>query len=152
MSGETFAGKNVYLFVYTSSLSHSNTNSPSGFWRRLAPPPPPTHTHKEPPPLETPICRILLMYTVFYCTSTQKLQERMSTLQKADMPPTTKDKWAKVLQPNVMSSEESAAESEDVFIKPIPWRAECVNSFFMQLDEKRMERKHLRPRGSASRG
>lgn len=57
------------------------------------------------------------------------------------MPSATKDKWAKVLQPDTMSSEESDTDSEDVFIKPIPWRAECVNSFFLQLDEKRMERK-----------
>ena len=40
-----------------------------------------------------------------------------------------------------MSSEESSGESDDVFVKPLPWRAEIVNKFFTELDAKVMEKK-----------
>lgn len=52
-----------------------------------------------------------------------------------------KEKWKKVLQSDLMSSEESSTESDDVFVKPIPWRAEIVNKFFVELDAKVVEKK-----------
>ena len=47
----------------------------------------------------------------------------------------------KVLQSDLMSSEESSTESDDVFVKPIPRRAEIVNKFFVELDAKVEEKK-----------
>lgn len=48
-----------------------------------------------------------------------------------------KDKWAKVLVADIMSSEESDQENEDVItVTPLPWRSEKVNTFFHRLDSK----------------
>ena len=48
-----------------------------------------------------------------------------------------KDKWAKVLVADVMSSEESDSENEEMLVvKPLPWRSDKVTQFFQQLDEK----------------
>lgn len=56
----------------------------------------------------------------------------------------TKEKWSKVLIPEVISSEESENENDDsVFVKPLPWRANIVNDFFAQLDSKIMETKSV---------
>ena len=57
------------------------------------------------------------------------------------MSPKAKEKWNKVLQAEVMSSEESRPEESDMFVKPLPWRSDLVNNFFAELDEKGMERK-----------
>lgn len=57
------------------------------------------------------------------------------------MAPKAKEKWRKVLKAEMMSSEESAPESDDVFVKPIPWRSTLVNNFFEDLDTKRLEKK-----------
>lgn len=57
------------------------------------------------------------------------------------MSPKAKEKWNKVLQAEVMSSEESGPEEDDMFVKPLPWRSELVNKFFAELDEKSTERK-----------
>ena len=67
---------------------------------------------------------------------TQKLQERLSTFKKTTMPSKSKDKWMKVFRADVMSSEESCSDSEDVFVKDLPWRAEIVNTCFEELDKK----------------
>lgn len=48
-----------------------------------------------------------------------------------------KEKWEKVLTADMVSSEESDVDQPDVvFIKSLPWRADRVNDFFTQLDEK----------------
>ena len=44
----------------------------------------------------------------------QKLQERQSTLNKSPMPQKDRDKWGKVLVADMMSSEESDEENEEV--------------------------------------
>lgn len=50
------------------------------------------------------------------------------------MPQKDSDKWGKVLVAETMSSEE---ENEEVItVKPLPWRAEKVTSFFHRLDSK----------------
>lgn len=43
------------------------------------------------------------------------------------MPPKNKEKWMKVFRADVMSSEESSSDTEEVFVKPISWRADLVN-------------------------
>ena len=57
------------------------------------------------------------------------------------MPPKTKEKWSKVLLAEVMSSEESGPEEEDMFVKPLPWHSDLVNKFLAELDERSTERK-----------
>ena len=57
------------------------------------------------------------------------------------MPPKTKEKWSKVLQAEVMSSEESGPEENDMFVKPLPWRSDLVNKFLAELDDRSTERK-----------
>ena len=52
-----------------------------------------------------------------------------------------KAKWEKILRIDVISSEESATDSEDIFVKPIPWRSTLVHDFFVELDSKSMEGK-----------
>ena len=48
-----------------------------------------------------------------------------------------KEKWAKVLVPEMMSSEESDDENDDLItVKPINWRAERVTAFLHRLDSK----------------
>ncbi len=63
----------------------------------------------------------------------QKLQERTSVFEKAE------------LTPKAVSSEESTPECDDVFVKPIPWRipwrSQLVNHFFEELDTKNLEKK-----------
>ena len=56
----------------------------------------------------------------------------MSIFEKAEMTPKSKEKWRKILKSDLMSSEESASESDDVFVKPIPWRSDVVTNFFGQ--------------------
>ena len=67
----------------------------------------------------------------------QKLQERRSTLTKSAMSQKEKEKWGKVLVPEMMSSEESDVENDDVItVKPISWHAERVRAFLHRLDSK----------------
>ena len=48
-----------------------------------------------------------------------------------------KEKWGKVLVPEIMSSEESDMENDNVItVKPIDWRAERVRAFLHCLDSK----------------
>lgn len=51
------------------------------------------------------------------------------------MPPKTKEKWSKVLQAEVMSSEESGPEENDMFVKPLPWHGALTlsTSFWQSL-------------------
>ena len=77
--------------------------------------------------------KLLVNYYIF----TQKLQERRSTLTKSAMSPKEKEKWGKVLVPEMMSSEESDVENDDIItVKPISWRAERVRTFLHRLDSK----------------
>ena len=71
----------------------------------------------------------------------QKLQECTSIFQKSDLPPKTKEKWSKVLVADAMPSEESSAEADNMFVRPLPWRSDLVNTFFSELDDKSMEKK-----------
>ena len=71
----------------------------------------------------------------------QKLQERTSLLDKVDMPSKSKEKWRSIFRADVMSSEESSEASDDVFVKPLPWRAEKVTRFFTDIDEKALGKK-----------
>lgn len=58
-------------------------------------------------------------------------------MKKSTVPDKEKDKWAKVLIADVMSSEERDSDNEEILlIKPLPWRADKVTQFFQQLDEK----------------
>ena len=58
------------------------------------------------------------------------------------MSPKEKEKWKKVLVAEAMSSEESDDENEEVItVKPLPWRAEKVSSFFHRLDNKMKQSK-----------
>ena len=48
-----------------------------------------------------------------------------------------KEKWGKVLVPEMMSSEESDIENDGVItVKPIRWRTERVRTFLHRLDSK----------------
>ena len=67
----------------------------------------------------------------------QKLQERRATLTKFGMAQEEKDKWTKVLMIRMMSSEESNPKNEEIIsVKPLPWRAEKISTFFHLLDSK----------------
>ncbi len=44
-------------------------------------------------------------------------------------------KWRLVLEANMMSSEESGDEDE-LYVKPLTWRADRVNKFLMDLDDE----------------
>ena len=51
------------------------------------------------------------------------------------MPPQTKEKWNKELLAEVMSSEESGPEEDDMFVKPLPWHGALTSlaSFYFSL-------------------
>ena len=57
------------------------------------------------------------------------------------MPGKDKQKWQKTLRSDLMSSEESCSDDDDVYKKTIPWRAEIVNRFYAEIDKKSQERK-----------
>ena len=47
------------------------------------------------------------------------------------------EKWGKILVAEIMSSEESEQENEEVItVKPLPWHADKVSIFFRWLDCK----------------
>ena len=70
---------------------------------------------------------IMLVSMGYFCT--QKLQDRRSTLTKSTMSQ-KKDKLMKVLVVDMMSSEESDDENDDVItVRQIPWRTERVSTF-----------------------
>ena len=57
-------------------------------------------------------------------------------LQRSSLPPLEKEKWAKVLMPDMISSEDdNGDEDEDVFvIRPLSWHSTAVDDFFKSLD------------------
>ena len=53
-----------------------------------------------------------------------------------------RDKLAKVLVPEFMSSEDSCGSDEDtITIRPLPWRSRKVSDFFTTLSEHAQENK-----------
>lgn len=64
----------------------------------------------------------------------QKLQERQSVFSKRSYQENDRAKWKKVLQLEMISSEESS--DEKIIVKPLPWRSDKVNQFFQALDEQ----------------
>ena len=78
-----------------------------------------------------------MTFSILYFFITQKLQERRATLTKSTMPQREKDKWGKVLVAEMMSSEESDLENEDIItVKPLAWHTEKVSTFVHRLDSK----------------
>ena len=52
------------------------------------------------------------------------------------MPEKEKEKWEKVFTADIISSEESHGDDDDVVVvKCIPWRSSKVTQFFHSLDE-----------------
>ena len=76
------------------------------------------------------LCVALIIVLIYI----QKLQERSAVLEKADMPSKDKDKWKKIFRADIMSSEESSLENDDIYVKPIPWRAERIGRFFSDIE------------------
>ena len=66
----------------------------------------------------------------YFVMFVQKLQERASILNKSIMTEKTKEKWSKVLIPEVISSEEAKMK---MIVKPLPWRVKIVNDFFYSI-------------------
>lgn len=52
----------------------------------------------------------------------------------------TKEKWLKIVTNDFMSSEESA-DDDSVVIRPLSWRAPCVDHMFQKIDEFNMSKK-----------
>ena len=46
-----------------------------------------------------------------------------------------------MLVADVMSSEESGLEADDMFVWSLTWRSDLVNNFLSELDDKRIEKK-----------
>lgn len=67
------------------------------------------------------------------------MNERKSIFQKKSYEENNREKWAKVLCCEMMSSEESGEEAEGqkdcIVVKILPWRSTKVNSFMESLDE-----------------
>ena len=71
----------------------------------------------------------------------QKLTERKSRFEKSSAAQTKKqkDKWARILSPSFMSSDESDGDS--IVTKPLTWRSQLVDKFFERLDQASQEGK-----------
>ncbi len=78
----------------------------------------------------------------YYIIAIQKLHERLATLTKASGPDIEKEKWKKVLLPDVISSEESDIEDEGVIIiKLLVWCSQRVSGMFRDLDDAGQQQK-----------
>ena len=75
--------------------------------------------------------------SLFTCTLlynyVQKLQDRISTMNKCSMNEKDKKRWATVLFQDFMSSEDSHTESGTLITRPIA-RSHKLDSFFKNLD------------------
>ena len=71
----------------------------------------------------------------------QKFQDRTAVFHKLKLSAKDKEKWERVLIIEVMSSEHSCSDSDDVFIEEIPWRSQIVDTFISKLDDKVWELK-----------
>ena len=77
----------------------------------------------------------------------QKLLERNYIFDKAELAPKDKEKWRKVLKAELISSEESSQENDDVFVKHIPWRSTLVNNFSRSWTRRAWTKKQCKPTG-----
>ena len=69
--------------------------------------------------------------------SPQKLHERQSVFERRVYTSEDKGKWLKVLEPDMMSSEESDEEDPHVnLVKIVPLRADVVQDFLYDLDDQ----------------
>lgn len=74
----------------------------------------------------------------------QKLNERKAVFMKGKYSDDIeKEMWSKVLQLEVMSSEESAIEDEEevMLVKPLTWLSDSVLKFKKTLDERIVKEK-----------
>ena len=63
------------------------------------------------------------------------MQERITAIEQSDSSETAKEKWKEIIIPEMISSEESDSENEDVIIvKPLIWRSQKVMGTFRELD------------------
>lgn len=86
----------------------------------------------------------LIMPMSFPVFCVQKFQERLATFRRCSMPETEKEKWGKVFCVDMMSSEESDTENNEIIIvKSLPWRNSKVTQFFQSIDEKGTESKTI---------
>ena len=78
----------------------------------------------------------------------QKLEERIATLSKVKFTvPKDREKWEKVLTLELMSSEDSGMEDEEILVvRPLPWRSTRVDEMFDELDKKILSGKSPRSR------
>ena len=82
----------------------------------------------------------VLSYAVL-CVSLQKLQERQTIFKKRTYKKEDKEKWHKILVPEMISSEESDDDADGNgvavnVVKKLPWRSDVVREFFYDLDEQ----------------
>lgn len=72
---------------------------------------------------------------------------KKSTLSKLD-----KEKWEKVLIPDMMSSEDDDDEDGEVMIvRQLPWRSSILNNFFLKLDDQSKSQKSSQARRQMKR-
>ena len=75
----------------------------------------------------------------------QKLNEHQIIFRKRVYQEEDREKLAKVLQYDMMSSEESGDESQGqkdcIVVKTLPWRSSRVNKFMESLDERMKDEK-----------
>ena len=75
----------------------------------------------------------------------QKLKERQIVFRKRAYKEEDREKWAGVLQYEMMSSKESGEESQGqkdcIIVKSLPWQSSRVNKFMESLDERMKDEK-----------
>lgn len=73
----------------------------------------------------------------------QKLQDRTVILNRSTLSQSIKEKWEKVLIPDMMSSEDDDDDGggEAIIIRQLPWRSSTLNDFFLKLDMQAMSQK-----------
>lgn len=71
-----------------------------------------------------------------FLSNVQKLHDRKAALEKvAFQREGHRELWENVIVLELMSSEESAAELEDVYmVKTLPWRSQKIDTMFQSLD------------------
>ena len=89
---------------------------------------------------------IFLISSPYMCVIyVQKLNEHQIIFRKRVYQEEDREKWAKVLQYDMMSSEESGDESQGqkdcIVVKTLPWRSSRVNKFMESLDERMKDEK-----------
>ena len=78
----------------------------------------------------------------------QKLQERQAIFKRLSMAEKVKEKRLKMFTPEMISSEDSDSEHEDIIIvKPLSWCSSKVTQMFRDLDSKVEESKTVQAKG-----